>query len=205
MANVSFTRTDRPVGRGQVHRRRVGRPSFAITPRISPPSTCLSCRFRLLNGLAIIRLERRHSIDRHGAQWSARPGRPARRTFRFPRHPQVVGAGGRPPSSARLRHSKRGAREVVVPGACPCRGWGQRYPAVDNGGTIDRGTVTSAISGSVASTVGRVQRFLRTRSLNDPHQGSLWGSTGTGRCRESVPRVKRRKRCNGFLAIRRLP
>jgi hypothetical protein len=34
---------------------------------------------------------------------------------------------------------------------------------------------------------------IRTRSLNDPHRGSLWGSTGTGRCRESAPRVKRRK------------
>jgi hypothetical protein len=50
---------------------------------------------------------------------------------------------------------------------------------------------------------GRWFSAIRMRSLNDPRQGSLWGSTGTGRCRESVPRVKRGKRRNGFLAIRR--
>jgi hypothetical protein len=47
----------------------------------------------------------------------------------------------------------------VVPGACPCRGGGRVSRGRLKRWQIDRGTVTSAISGSVASTVGRVQRF----------------------------------------------
>jgi hypothetical protein len=57
----------RPVHRGQVHGdvghyRRDGRPSFAITRLTLARSTCLSCRplVRLLYGLAIITLRRRH-------------------------------------------------------------------------------------------------------------------------------------------------
>jgi hypothetical protein len=57
----------RPVHRGQVHAdvghyRRDGRPSFAITRLTLARSTCLSCRplVRLLYGLAIITLRRRH-------------------------------------------------------------------------------------------------------------------------------------------------
>ena len=87
-------------------------------------------------------------------------------------------------------------------GPCPCTRRGETVARPDR---RTRGSSQKRDLGDPSPALLDGCNCLKTRSLNDPRQGSLWGATGTGGCRESVPRVKRRKRCNGFLAIRRSP
>ena len=79
---------------------------------------------------------------------------------------------------------------------CPCPAPGHGYhgtppTAAGPGETVARSTpgahtaVPILVSGDTVETERRAQRVsaIRMRSLNDPRRGSLWGSTGIGRCR----------------------